>query len=229
VKAIQRQSNSILFALAAAALFGASAPLAKLLLVEIHPLPLAALLYLGSGLGLLFHKFFLRIGQSGPKKEAKLGKADTPWLIGATVSGGIAAPVVLMFSLKTTPAATASLILNFEGVATVLIAFLVFREAVGRRAWLAVAFVTLGVILLSVDFSGKWGLSTGALGVVAACVLWGLDNNFTRNISGKDPILIVIVKGMAAGALNLALAFIAGTPFPGPGPALLACALGFFC
>lgn len=229
MKAILRQNKAIWLALAAAALFGASAPLAKLLLAEIHPLPLAALLYSGSGVGLLLYRFARRAGGRGLKAEAKISKADMPWLLGATISGGIAAPVVLLFSLRITPAATASLVLNFEGVATVLIAFFVFREAIGRRVWLAVAFVTLGVILLAVDFSGKWGFSIGALGVVAACVLWGLDNNLTRSISTKDPIRIVVVKGMAAGVLNLTLAFSAGTPFPGLGPALLACALGFFC
>jgi drug/metabolite transporter (DMT)-like permease len=89
--------------------------------------------------------------------------------------------------------------------------------------------VTLAVILLSIDHSGNWGISPGALGVAAACVLWGLDNNFTRNISAKDPVIIVIVKGIAAGAVNLALAFMAGSSFPGLLPALLACTLGFFC
>lgn len=226
---IHSKKKSILHALAAASLFGASAPFAKLLLAEIHPVLLASLLYLGSGLGLLFYRFALRVGRNAPNIEAKISKTDMPWLIGATVSGGIAAPVILMFSLKVTPAATASLILNFEGVATALIAFFVFREAIGKRIWLAVVLVTLAVVFLSVDFSGKWGFSTGALGVAAACVLWGLDNNFTRNISTKDPIIIVIVKGTAAGTLNLALAFIAGNPFPGLNKALLACALGLFC
>lgn len=223
------KSKTILYALVAALLFGASAPFAKLFLVEIHPILLASLLYLGSGLGLLFYKFVLRLGQNDLKNEARLCKADMPWLIGATISGGIAAPIVLMFSLKITPAATASLILNFENVATVLIAFIVFREAIGKRIWLAIAFITTAVILLSVDLSGNWGISPGALGVVVACTLWGLDNNFTRNISAKDPTTIVIVKGIAAGTLNLVLAFIIGCPFPGLEKLLLACILGFFC
>ena len=223
------KNKSIVYAFVAASLFGASAPLAKLFLIEIHPVLLASLLYLGSGLGLLFYKFILRIGQKDLNKEAKIGRADLPWLIGAIISGGIAAPIVLMFSLKYTPAATASLILNFEGVATIIIAFIAFREAIGKRIWLAVAFVTIAVILLAVNLSGNWGFSPGALGVVAACALWGLDNNFTRNISAKDPIIIVIVKGIAAGTLNLALAFIIGNPFPGLVNVLLACILGFFC
>lgn len=222
-------NKSILYALVAASLFGASAPLAKLFLIRIHPVLLASLLYLGSGLGLLFYKFILRLGQKGLNKEAKIGRADLPWLMGATIAGGLAAPIVLLFSLKHTPAATASLILSFEGVATVLIAFIVFREAIGKRIWLAVALVTIAVVLLSVNLSGSWGFSPGVPGVAAACALWGLDNNFTRNISAKDPIMIVIVKGIAAGALNLALAFMIGAPFPGLANVLLAGILGFFC
>lgn len=223
------KNKSILYAFVAALLFGASAPLAKLFLIQIHPVLLASLLYLGSGLGLLFYKFILRSGQKDLNKEAKINRTDLPWLIGATISGGIAAPIVLLFSLKHTPAATASLIFSFEGVATVLIAFIAFREAIGKRIWLAVALVTIAVILLSVNLSGNREFSPWALGVVSACALWGLDNNFTRNISAKDPITIVVVKGITAGTLNLALALIIGNPFPGVVNILLACVVGFFC
>ena len=226
---MHRQNKSISYAFAAASLFAASAPLAKLFLIQIDPVLLASLLYLGSGLGLSFYKFLLRRGHKDPNQEAKIGRADLPWLIGATISGGIAAPIVLMFSLKYTPAATASLLLNFEGVATVLIAFIVFQEAIGKRIWLAVVLITMAVVLLSLNPSGHWGFSPGALGVAAACVLWGLDNNFTRNISAKDPIVIVIVKCLAAGTLNLALALMLGNPFPGLLSVLLACISGFFC
>lgn len=223
------KNKSILYALVAASLFGASAPLAKLLLSDIQPVLLASFLYLGSGLGLLFYKFIRRITKNDPVKEAKIGRADLPWLVAATFFGGITAPIVLLFSLKHTPAATASLILNFEGVATALIAFIAFREAISKRIWLAVGFVTIAVILLSVDLSGKWGFSLGALGVATACVLWGLDNNFTRNISAKDPVAIVIVKGIVAGAISLAVALIIGNPLPGLVKVLLSCLLGLFC
>ncbi|MHB8156704.1 MAG: DMT family transporter [Desulfocucumaceae bacterium] len=226
---MQSKKKSILYAFVAASLFGASAPFAKLLLADIHPVLLASFLYLGSGLGLLLYKIILRPGQKVMNQEAKLSRADLPWLTGAIISGGIAAPIVLLVSLKHTPAATASLILNFEGAATVLIACLVFREAVSRRILLAVSFITMAVILLSVDLSGKWGLSLWALGVSAACVLWGLDNNFTRNISAKDPVSIVIVKGLTSGGLSLVLAFIIGTPFPGLVKLSLSFILGFFC
>lgn len=196
-------------ALLAAALFGFSAPLAKLLLGEVEPVVLAALLYLGSGLGVLI----FRLVQ--PSSEAQITRADGKWLAGALFAGGVAAPIVLLFSLRATAASTASLLLNFEGVATSLIAALVFKEAVSGRALWALGCVTFASILLSWDNSGQWGISPGALGILAACVLWGIDNNLTRNISAKDPLMIVLVKGLGAGSFSLVLAFILGNAFPG--------------
>ncbi|NIS59738.1 MAG: EamA family transporter, partial [Proteobacteria bacterium] len=116
-------------ALLAAVLFGASAPVAKLLLGMIEPIPLAGFLYLGSGVGVLLFKGTQHLGSHSARAEAGISKADIPWLTGAVLAGGVAAPIVLMFSLQATPAATASLLLNFEGVATALIAALVFKEA----------------------------------------------------------------------------------------------------
>ncbi len=201
---------SVIQALIAALLFGASAPLAKLLLGEVEPIPLAAFLYLGSGIGLLFVKFFQRTANS----EAKVEKSDFRWLAGAILAGGVAAPITLLFSLKNTPAATASLLLNFEGVATTLIAFLAFKESVSRRAWWAIALITIASIFLSINLNAQWGFSLGALGIIAACVLWGIDNNFTRNISAKDPLVIVTIKGLGAGSFSLIMALFLGNNLP---------------
>jgi drug/metabolite transporter (DMT)-like permease len=206
--------SALLQALVAALLFGASAPLAKLLLGEVEPIPLAAFLYLGSGIGLLVIKLFQRINQRAGKREAQLKKPDVIWLAGAIVAGGIAAPITLLFSLRNTPAATASLLLSFEGVATTLIAFFAFKEAISRRAWWAIALITLASIFLSINPKAEWGFSLGALGIVAACVLWGLDNNFTRNISAKDPLTIVTIKGLGAGGFSLGMALVLGNKFP---------------
>jgi drug/metabolite transporter (DMT)-like permease len=203
-----------LFALLAALLFGASAPLAKLLLGELSPLVLAGLLYLGSGFGVLLFKLLARSRSSSIKREAPLQRADMPWLAGATLAGGIAAPVILLFSLRSTPAATASLLLNFEGVATTLLAGLLFKEAVSKRAWLAIAIITMAGMLLSVNFAETWGVSAGALGILLACALWGLDNNLTRHISAKDPLTIVIVKGVCAGTVSLTLGLLTGGSVP---------------
>jgi drug/metabolite transporter (DMT)-like permease len=201
-------------ALVAALLFGASAPLAKLLLGEIEPILLAGLLYLGSGIGLLGVKFFQRANQKGINNEARVQRSDFGWLAGAILAGGVAAPITLLYSLKNTPAATASLLLNFEGVATTLIAFFAFKEAVGRRAWWAVALVTSASIILSVNPKDEWGFSLGALGIISACILWGMDNNFTRNISAKDPFAIVTLKGLIAGSFSLILALALGSRLP---------------
>jgi drug/metabolite transporter (DMT)-like permease len=218
--------SSIIQALIAALLFGASAPLAKLLLGEVEPIPLAAFLYLGSGIGLLGVKLFQRINQQGLDSEAQIKKPDYLWLAGAIIAGGIAAPITLLFSLQNTPAATASLLLSFEGVATTLIAFFAFKESISRRAWWAIALITLASIFLSVNLNAEWGFSLGALGIIAACILWGIDNNFTRNISAKDPITIVTIKGLGAGSFSLGMAMVLGNKLPAWEVILGALALG---
>jgi len=213
---------SILQALFAALLFGASAPLAKLLLGQVSPIALAGLLYLGSGIGVLL----VKIVQGASTKEARITRPDWKWLAGAVIAGGVAAPIVLLFSLQQTPASTASLLLNFEGVATTTIAVLVFREAVSKRALWAVVCVGIASILLTWDTSEQWGLSLGALGVLGACILWGIDNNFTRRISAKDPLTIVLVKGLGAGTFSLLLALVLGNVLPALAVVLGALLLG---
>lgn len=207
---------SILQALLAALFFGASAPLSKLLLGDISPVYLAAFLYLGSGLGITLIKAAQKIRYPRQALEAGIKSSDVKWLAGAILAGGIAAPILLMFSLQVTPASTASLLLNFEGVSTTLIALLVFREAISRRAWLAILAITLASILLSTRFDGAWALSPGAFGVIGACVLWGIDNNFTRNISARDPLAIVAWKGLVSGTFSFILASVLGDSLPTP-------------
>lgn len=215
-------------ALLAAVLFGVSAPLSKLLLNDVEPVLLAALLYLGCGFGLLFAGMIKKKIVKQSEKEASLAKKDVPWLAGAVLSGGVAAPIILMLSLKNTPAATASLLLNFEAVATSIIAAAAFKEALGKRVWTAVALITLASIALTWDSSGSWGFSAGAAGVMLACFFWGVDNNFTRNISAKNPLTIVTVKGIVAGTVSLVIALSAGNGIPGPVIIVAALVLGFF-
>jgi drug/metabolite transporter (DMT)-like permease len=210
----QKSLYPIMQALIAALLFGASAPLAKLLLGEIEPIPLAAFLYLGSGIGLSGVKLFQHITNKGMEREAGIKKPDYKWLIGAVLAGGVIAPIILLFSLRNTPAATASLLLCFEGVATTLIAFIFFKESISRRAWWAITLITLASIFLSINLNAAWGFSLGALGILAACILWGIDNNFTRNISAKDPLMIVVIKGLGAGIFSLGLAIVLGNKLP---------------
>jgi drug/metabolite transporter (DMT)-like permease len=210
----RRNVYPLLQALAAAFLFGASAPISKLLLRDIEPALMAGLLYLGSGIGLLLFKVIRKFLNGAEDTEAKLAHSDIKWLAAAILAGGVAAPITLLFSLRVTPAATASLLLNFECAATTLIAALLFKESISRGAWGAIFCITVAGILLSTDFNDTWGLSIGALGVLIACVFWGLDNNFTRNISAKDPLMIVTVKGFCAGLVSLGLGFLLGNPLP---------------
>src|SRR5512141_64164 len=152
----------ILQALLAALFFGASAPVSKLLLGDVPPVLMAAFLYLGSGTGVSLIKLYQRFSRN--QKEAGIRRPDVGWLAGAIISGGILAPILLMVSLKNTPASTASLLLNFEGVGTTLIALLFFHESISRRALGAIAVITVASIFLSTNFRGGLGFSPGALG-----------------------------------------------------------------
>ncbi len=202
----------VIQALLAALFFGASAPISKLLLGDVSPVLMAAFLYLGSGTGISLIKLYQRLTSN--QKEAGIKSPDVIWLAGAIISGGILAPIILMISLKNTPASTASLLLNFEGVGTTLIALFFFRESISRRALAAIFAITLASIFLSTNFQGGFSFSLGALGILLACFLWGVDNNFTRNISAKDPLTIVAWKGLVAGTFSLILGLFLGQQVP---------------
>lgn len=206
-----KNAYPVILAVLGAVLFGASAPLSKVLLGEIDPVLLAALLYLGSGIGLSVFK--MTRGFFGIQGGEPIRRPDLQWLAGAVLAGGVAAPIILMLGLRETPAATASLLLNFECVATTLLAFFLFQEYIGRRIWLAIGCITLASIILSFK-SGELGISAGALWIILACTLWGLDNNLTRNISSRDPLDIGIIKGLVAGTFSLILALLLRNPLP---------------
>ena len=159
----------VFYALLAAVLFGLNAPLSKLLLKDVHPLFMAAFLYLGAGTGMMFPLFF-----NVEKKEAPLSKKEFPWAVGMILLD-VAAPVLLMYGLKYTSAANASLLFNFEMVATSLIAYICFKEAVGRRIWIALGLITFASSLLTWDISNTSALrfSSGSALVLAACCCWG--------------------------------------------------------
>jgi drug/metabolite transporter (DMT)-like permease len=214
-----------LVALAAAALFGASTPLAKLLQADITPGLLAGLLYFGSGAGLALVRLGLRLTRRAA--EPRLQTSDYPWLAGAVASGGIAAPLLLMWGLAGASASGVSLLLNLEGVLTALIAALVFKEAVAGRIWLAAGLMLAAALMLGYDPQAGLGLSLRALAVAAACALWALDNNLTRRISAADPVSIAMIKGLAAGCVNIATALALGADFPGGLPLAGALLLGW--
>ena len=200
--------NPIAAALASAALFGASTPLAKLLLGELPPLLLAGLLYLGSGVGLTAWIAFRR------PRNVLVPLSDWPWLAGGILAGGVAAPALLMYGLVRIEAGTASLLLNLEAVLTAAIAWLVFRENVDRRIFLGMAAIVAGGALLSWEQAPRAGGAAGPLLVAAACLAWALDNNFTRRVSAGDAATLACLKGWVAGAANLALAYAAGASLP---------------
>ncbi|HET6598933.1 MAG TPA: EamA family transporter [Burkholderiaceae bacterium] len=201
-------------ALGAALLFGASTPLAKLLVGETPPLLLAGLLYLGSGLGLGALLLARRVlGPAGDAARWTIPRRDLPWLLGAIVAGGMAGPALLMAGLTHTDAASASLLLNLEGVLTALIAWRVFKENADRTIVLGMAAIVAGGVLLSWQPDGA-AVSTGALLIVGACLCWAFDNNLTRRVSAHDAMLVASLKGMVAGVTNttLALATVATLP-----------------
>lgn len=214
--------RAVASALAAALLFGASTPAAKVLAGELPPFLLAGLLYAGSGLGLAAWMALRRSG--GPLPRG----ADLPWLAGAVLSGGVAGPVLLMVGLAQTPAATASLLLNLEGALTALLAWFVFRENFDRRIALGMALILAGCALLSLQPGAGYGISLGALSIAAACLAWAVDNNLTRRISAGDAVAIAALKGSVAGAVNLAIAFASGAALPAPGQVLGAGLIGLF-
>src|SRR3954464_8014730 len=204
----------ILFALTSALLFGASTPFAKLLLGALDPWMLAGLLYLGSGTGLAS----LQIGRhlmGRPAAETPLRLADLPWLAGVVLVGGVIVPVLLMIGLVHTPASTGSLLLNLEGLATMAIAWLVFRENVDRRLLLGAFAILAGAVLLSWPGQGSsFGVGWGALAIAGACLAWGIDNNLTRKLSAADPVQITLIKGLVAGTVNLILSLMQGSVLP---------------
>jgi drug/metabolite transporter (DMT)-like permease len=199
-------------ALGSAVLFGASAPLSKLLIGSIDPWLLAGILYLGAGLGLAI----VHVGRSLiglPSPETPLRRSDWPWLAAVIVFGGMLGPLFLMLGLSQTSASSGSLLLNLEGLTTMAIAWIVFRENVDRQLILGAAAILAGAVLLSWTGDGL-SLDTGSVFIAAACLIWGIDNNLTRKLSGADPVQIAMIKGLIAGSTNLVLALSLGASLP---------------
>ncbi len=214
--------TGITAALAAAMLFGAGTPLAKLLLTSVSPWLLAGLLYLGSGLGLTLYRWLSKA------EVVKLSHRETAWFAGAIVSGGVVAPVLLMLGLTGMPASGASLLLNAEGVFTTVLAWFVFKESVDLRIAIGMLAIVAGAIVLSwpgdVQFNTLWP----SLAVLGACFAWGIDNNLTRKVSLTDAAWIASIKGLVAGVVNLVLAFSLGASLPPVQNLAAAMLVGFF-
>ncbi|WP_199242502.1 DMT family transporter [Desulfosporosinus fructosivorans] len=201
---MNNKTTAIFMAILAAALFGISLPVSKLLLVEIPSTLMAAALYLGAGFGMLVINI-VKMVRKKEQIEAKMTKKEMPYIIGMIILD-VAAPVCLMMGLTMTTSANASLLSNFEIVATSLVALLIFKESIGKSMWIAISLITLSSIVLSVEDLNSFSFSIGSIFVILACLCWGFENNCTRMLSLKDPQQIVVVKGLCSGVVSLVIA-----------------------
>jgi len=221
----RKSRTAVLYAILAALLYAISAPISKILLGKISPTMLAALLYLGSGLGLTLVGVFKKLIHK-EETELSLTKKDLPYTIGMVVLD-IAAPILLMVGLSKTSAANVALLNNFEIVATAIIALLIFKENISKRLWLAISLVTISSMLISIESIDGFSFSIGSLFVILACVCWGFENNCTRMISSKNPIQIVMIKGFCSGVGSLLIAISLGERVSSILYMLIALCLGF--
>ena len=203
--------------------YAVSSPLSKVLLEDVSPYLMAALLYLGAGIGMT------AVRAASPSKRAEerpLTKVDSPYIFGMIVLD-IAAPILLMYGLLNSPASSVSLLNNFEIVATTLIALLVFGERVTPTTWVAIILITISTVILSTAGTGEISFSHGSLAVILACVCWGLENNCTRRLSDSGALRIVVIKGIFSGLGALAIAVFMGMGSPSATEVMGALALGF--
>ena len=222
LNSMKTKNIATFYAILAAALYAINVPVSKLLLVRVPAAMMAAFLYLGAGLGLFLWGIF-----TGERKDRQpLTRAELPYTLGMILLD-IAAPILLMLGLEGTNSANASLLNNFEIVATSLIAFFLFREALSRRLAAAIGLVTLASIVLSFEGEGSFRFNGGSLLVLAATCCWGLENNCTRMLSSKSSVQITTVKGIYSGLGSLVIALAIGETLPGFRWILVVLALGF--
>lgn len=216
-------AKAVVFSVLAAVFYAVSSPLSKVLLEDVSPYLMAALLYLGAGIGMT------AVRAASPSKRAEerpLTKVDSPYIFGMIVLD-IAAPILLMYGLLNSPASSVSLLNNFEIVATTLIALLVFGERVTPTTWVAIILITISTVILSTAGTGEISFSHGSLAVILACVCWGLENNCTRRLSDSGALRIVVIKGIFSGLGALAIAVFMGLGSPSATEVMGALALGF--
>ena len=219
----QNKLKAIMFAFLAAVFYAINVPISKVLLQHVGPTTMAALLYLGAGIGIVMMSLF---NKKDREKAESLTKAELPYIVGMIVLD-IAAPIFLMLGISYGSSANASLLGNFEIVATTVIALILFKEAVTKRLWLAIGLITLSSILLSFEGTDSFHFSYGSLLVIMATVCWGLENNCTRELSSKSTYQIVMLKGLCSGLGALVISLIKKETFPGFGYIAIALALGF--
>lgn len=213
----------VICAFMAAAFYAVNTPLSKILLESVPATFMAAFLYLGAGTGVGIMYLF-RYKQE--KKEERLGRDDLPYTVGMVLLD-ILAPILLMLGIRYGSAANASLLGNFEIVATTMIAFFLFREGVSRKLAAAIGLITLSSIILSFEGGESMHFSIGSIYVLLAASCWGLENNCTRKISEKSSYQIVTIKGLFSGAGSFVIAVILGEKIPDPAHILMIMLLGY--
>lgn len=217
--------KGIFFAILAAVMYAVSSPVSKVLLDYMPSTLMAGFLYLGAGVGMLAISMIKRLAKK-EQKESKLTKNELPYTV-AMILLDIVAPICLLFGLKSISAANASLLNNFEIVATAIIALSLFKEHISPRLWAGIIFIMLSCVLLSVEDIAELKFSYGALFVIAACVCWGFENNCTRKISSKNPLEIVLLKGIFSGLGSLIIGFCIGERITAVWSVFAVLALGF--
>lgn len=213
-------TRGIALGLLAAALFGASVPLTKILAGGSDPLVIAGLLYLGAG-GALAGVRALR-----PTVETPLRRTDVPWLAGIVLSGAILGPALLVIGLRRLPGVPGALLLNLEAPLTALLAVAVFREHLSRNGWAAVVLLAAGATVLAAAPGALRIDGWGGAALVGACAAWAVDTNLTQRLSTRDPVALVRFKGLAGGTCTLLLGLALGGAFPAPRAALGALVVG---
>lgn len=221
-----RAGRFVAAAFLAACLYALSTPCSKVLLANVAPNMMAALLYLGAGVGMAALTAARAAASRGPSAEAPLERSDAPY-VAAMVLLDIAAPILLMAGLSHAAPENVALLNNFEIVATAVMALLAFRERVAARTWAGIVVITVSCALLSLEGEAALSFSSGSLLVLGACLCWGVENNCTSRLSQRDPAQVIIVKGLGSGAGALAVALVAGDALPALPDALAALLLGF--
>ncbi len=219
---MKTKNIATLFAVSAAALYAVNIPLSKLLLNQVAPTMMAAFLYIGAGVGLLLYGL---VSQNQAKAEP-LTRQELPYTIGMILLD-IAAPILLMLGLQRTGSAHASLLNNFEIVATSLIACFAFKEVLSKRLTTAIVLVTAASIILGFEGASSFQFNVGSIYVLGACCCWGLENNCTRMLSSKSSVQITTIKGCCSGLGSLLVALIMGEQLPELTWILAAMLLGF--
>ena len=211
-------------AVLAAALYAINSPFSKLLLEDMPPTLMAGFLYVGAGLG-MGAVALVRKARKSQRTEEKITRADLPYTV-AMIALDVAAPIFLLLGLSHTTAANASLLNNFEIVATAIIALMLFRERISPRLWVGILFVTASCALLSFEDLSGLRFSWGSLFILLACVCWGIENNCTRKLSAKDPLEIVVLKGIFSGCTSVIIGFCVGERITEPWSVFAVLAVG---